>query len=328
MRGEENCRSPHPTGVRKTPGISCSVAMRRSWPCVGSASCNVYVYAVIPGIPVGLGCGRAGRSPAVRVTRTRIAQYRRRAGRGGLAWHWPPPASAGRDCGSCGRGEVSGVAFAFSVRVARGSGVGSRRAPAKPHAHLGSMWEIPTYRESYTLLLYDVGFYALRVFASSRLPSKRRRVPLGSPRGRGSPTPYTGRFGSRVSLRLSRCIHAHNYPPHRRARRHGARCVLVGERERTGRPRTCRAQRRGCRVAWARAGRGTYPAAATAGCSRHSRLEPTRPDSRPCPPPCPPGARCAQGCFAGAHTVQVLHPSRSTYQLDEKRAFLSAPLMR
>ena len=85
MRGEENCRSPHPTGVRKTPGISCSVAMRRSWPCVGSASCNVYVYAVIPGIPVGLGCGRAGRSPAVRVTRTRIAQYRRRAGRGGLA---------------------------------------------------------------------------------------------------------------------------------------------------------------------------------------------------------------------------------------------------
>ena len=63
------------------------------------------------------------------------------------------------------RGEWRG----FSVRVARGSGVGSRRAPAKPHAHLGSMWEIPTYRESYTLLLYDVDFYALRVFASSRL---------------------------------------------------------------------------------------------------------------------------------------------------------------
>ena len=31
-----------------------------------------------------------------------------------------------------------------------------------------------------------------------------------------------------------------------------------------------------------------------------------------------PGARCAQGCFAGAHTVQVLHPSRSTYQLTRR----------
>ena len=186
--------------------------MCRSWPCVGSASCNVYVYAVIPGIPVGLGCGRAGRSPAVRVTRTRVAQYRRRAGRGGLAWHWPPPASAVETAGRVVEARRGPEVWLFpSVRVARGSGVGSRRAPAKPHAHLGSMWEIPTYRESYSFI---VRRRFLRITGFRVVPSKRRRVPVGFTYA----TPYTGRFGSRVSLRLSRCIDAHNYPPHRRAR--------------------------------------------------------------------------------------------------------------